>query len=60
MTLQPLTFDALLAGVLATIICVAMLCAYGWGYRAGVAYCVRELGPFEELLKQLKDSRKKL
>jgi hypothetical protein len=36
-----------------------MLCAYGWGYRAGVAYCVRELGPFEELLKQLRDSRKK-
>jgi hypothetical protein len=30
---------------------------YGWGYREGVAWCVRRLGPFQELLNQLKAAR---
>jgi hypothetical protein len=27
---------------------------YGWGYRDGIAYCVRQLGPFKELLQKLR------
>ena len=30
-----------------------------WGYREGIHYCVRQLEPFQELLKQLRDSRRK-
>ena len=28
-----------------------------WGYREGVRYCVKQLEPFQQLLKQLRDSR---
>ena len=28
-----------------------------WGYREGVKYCVSQLEPFKELLKQIRDSR---
>ena len=28
--------------------------SYLWGYREGVKYCVRQLGPFKELLESIK------
>ena len=45
--------------LIATIVSVAMIGSYLWGYREGFRHCVRELKPFEDLLKQLADSRNK-
>ncbi len=46
MTWRDLTYDA--------IIFATGFVSYLWGYRNGIAYCVRELRPFKELLESIK------
>ena len=50
MTWRDLDYDA--------VILATGFFSYLWGYRNGVAYCVRQLGPFQELLNQLRAARK--
>ena len=54
-TLSNIAFTSVLAG----LIVVALFIAYGLGYRNGVAYCVRELGPFHDLVKSLREMKEK-
>jgi hypothetical protein len=41
--------------VLAAIIFVGLVVAYGWGYRSGVASCERQLRPLLAAVKELRD-----
>ena len=39
---------------LACAIIVGLMLAYAWGYRNGVAYCVREMKPLVTQLRELR------
>ena len=41
---------------LACAIIVALMLAYAWGYRSGVAYCVREMKPLVGKIMELRDA----
>jgi hypothetical protein len=43
--------------ILAVLFVAGLIAAYFWGYRSGVAYCVREMKP---LVAQMQAIRKEL
>jgi hypothetical protein len=48
MTLSTVTFAALVS--------VGLIVAYAWGYRSGVAYCVRQMKPLADTAKEIADA----
>lgn len=47
-----MTSILLFAGLMVAFVCAGILC-YARGYKAGVRYCVKHLGPLEEAAREL-------
>jgi hypothetical protein len=44
---------------IAVLIVLGLMLAFALGFRSGVAYCVRELKPLEDAVKELRAMRRK-
>jgi hypothetical protein len=44
---------------IACAIVVALILVYAWGYRSGVAYCVRALKPIEDAAREMREMMRK-
>ena len=45
--------------VAAALVSVAMIGSYLWGYRDGVRYCVKQMGPLEKVAREVADMTRK-
>jgi hypothetical protein len=41
---------------IAAVVSIAMIASYLWGYRDGVKYCARQMGPLAEEAKKIADA----
>jgi hypothetical protein len=44
--------------IFAALVSVGLIVAYAWGYRSGVAYCVRQMQPLGDMAKEIADALK--
>ena len=52
-------FSIVIDGIVAGLIFCGMIWMYIWGYRSGVQYCMKQLGPLEKAAREMANMVKK-